>query len=233
MSYVPKRALVFTPHPDDAEIGAGGTIANWINQGAEVTIVVCTNGDKGSSDPEMTSERLADIREKEQLEAAKVLGVKEVVFLRHPDGAIEDTLELRRDVVREIRRVKPDVVLTTDPTRRTFYQHRDHRITGQVTMDAVFPLARDHLNFPELKEQDLEPHKTEFMYLWGADEPDTFVDISETLELKMGALKKHASQIAAEREAEFGKFLKERAKQAGEAKGMEAAESFRVVQFRR
>ncbi|MBI3742831.1 MAG: PIG-L family deacetylase [Chloroflexi bacterium] len=147
--YVPQRVLICTPHPDDAEIGAGGTLAKWIGKGAQATLVVCTNGDKGSDDPAMTSERLAALRENEQLEAAKVLGIKEVVFLRHPDGEIEDTKQFRGDVVREIRRAKPDVVLTTDPLRRTFYQHRDHRVTGQVVLDAVFPLARDHLNFQE------------------------------------------------------------------------------------
>ena len=233
MSYVPERALICTPHPDDAEIGAGGTAAQWIKQGAEVTLVVCTNGDKGSEDPEMTSERLAAIREKEQQAAAEVLGFKEVVFLRYPDGEIEDTKDFRRDLVRQIRRFKPDVVLTTDPQRRTFYQHRDHRVTGQCVMDAVFPLARDHLNFPELKHEGLEPHKTEFIYFWGADEPDTFVDISDTLELKIQALMKHASQVAAEREAQMTKFLLERAKEAGKAQGMNAAEGFRVVQMRR
>ena len=136
-------------------------------------------------------------------------------------------------MVREIRRTRPEVVLTTDPNRRTFYNHRDHRVTGQVTMDSVFPLARDHLNFPEHKELGLEPHKTAYLYFWHSEEPDTYIDISETMDLKIEALKRHASQVAAEREVEFGKFLKERAQQAGEGQGMEAAESFRVVQFRR
>ncbi|MEE9284482.1 MAG: PIG-L deacetylase family protein [Dehalococcoidia bacterium] len=233
MTFIPKSVLVCTPHPDDAEIGAGGTISKWIKQGAEVVLVVCTNGDKGSSDPEMTSDRLAALREKEQLAAAKVLGLKEVVFLKHPDSELEDTREFRSDLVREIRRHKPDVVMTVDPQRRNFYQHRDHRVTGQVTMDAVFPLARDHLSFPEHKELGLEPHKTVYVYLWGTDAADTHVDIADTLEIKIEALKRHASQIAARRHIDFSKFMRENAERAGKENGLKAAEAFRVIELRR
>ena len=227
--YVPQRVLICTPHPDDAEIGAGGTLAKWIRKGAQVTLVVCTNGDKGSEDPEMTSQRLAAIREKEQLDAASVLGLKEVVFLRHPDGEIEDNRQFRGEVVREIRRAKPDVVLTTDPWRRTNYQHRDHRVTGQVVLDAVFPLARDHLNFQEHKKMGLSPHKTPYVFLWGSDAPDFHSDIESTLEAKVAALAKHASQVSAR---DTAKFLRENAARIGKDKGLKAAEAFRVIEFR-
>ena len=233
MADVPKKFLVSTPHPDDAEMGAGGTIAKWIKEGAEGVLVVCTNGDKGSSDPEMTSERLAAIRQKEQLAAAKVLGIKEVVFLRHPDGELEDTREFRGDLVREIRRHKPDVVLTVDPYRRSFYQHRDHRMTGLVTLDAIFPYARDHLSFPEHKELGLEPHKVGSFYLWASEEPDTRIDISDTVELKIEALARHVSQVGGERGRDIQTFLRDNAKRAADGHGMEFAEAFKRTELRR
>lgn len=231
--FSPKRVLVVTPHPDDAEIGAGGTLSRWIAQGAACTLVVCTNGDKGSEDPEMTSPRLAAIREREQQEAAEVLGLRDVIFLRHPDGDLEDTRVLRGQIVREIRRTRPDVVLTTDPHRRTFYLHRDHRIAGQVTLDAVFPFARDRLSFPEQLEEGLSPHKTPYIFLWGSDAPDHHIDIAGTLDMKIAALRKHASQVAAQRERDFTEFLRQMAQRAGKDKGMEAAEAFRVIEIMR
>ncbi|MCH8194721.1 MAG: PIG-L family deacetylase [Chloroflexi bacterium] len=233
MSFTPKTVLVCTPHPDDAEIGAGGTIAKWAKEGAKVVLVVCTNGDKGSADPEMTSARLAAIREKEQRAAAKVLGVSEVVFLNHSDSELEDNREFRGDLVREIRRHKPDVVMTTDPHRRGFYQHRDHRITGQVTMAAMGHMSRDHLSFPEHKELGLEPHKTGYVYLWGSDNADTHIDISDTLSTKIEALKRHESQIAPRRNVDFEKFMRENAERAGKENGLKVAESFRVIEMRR
>lgn len=233
MTYVPERVLVCTPHPDDAEMGVGGTVLNWIREGAEATLVVVTNGDKGSSDREMTSTKLAAMREREQLAAAEVIGWQDVIFLREPDAELEDNLRFREKLVRSIRKIKPDVVMTTDPQKKTFYQHRDHRITGQVTMDAVFPLARDHLNFPDHQEEGLEPHKTQFLYFWHSDEPDTHIDISETIDLKIEALLKHESQIAAHRAAEITKHLKEGSRERGKANGMGPCESFRVIEMRR
>lgn len=230
--FVPKRALVVTPHPDDMEIGVGGTLIKWIKQGTEVTLIVATNGDKGSQDPEMTSPRLAEIRQAEQRAAGAVVGLKEIVFLPNRDGELEDSKEFRGQIVHEIRRIRPEVVLTVDPYRTTFYWHRDHRITGQVVMDAVFPYARDHLFYPEHLEIGLRPHKTRFLYLWATDKPDLHVDIKETLEQKIEALKHHKSQMGAAQGArEFGGFLRQTAKRVGEAKGLEAAEAFRVVEM--
>jgi LmbE family N-acetylglucosaminyl deacetylase len=228
----PQRALVITPHPDDCEIGCGGTIVKWIRAGAEVVLVVCTNGDKGSDDPTMTSVRLASIREQEQREAAKVLGLKEVVFLNHPDGELEDSRRFRGDLVREIRRHRPDVVLTTDPFRQSGYMHRDHRMAGQVTLDAVFPFARDHLSFPEHRELGLVPHKTGWVYLWGSEHPDTFVDISETIETKIAALSKHGSQMGVPLR-DGGKWIFENAERVGKEHGMQYAEQFRMMEYRR
>jgi len=146
MEEVPQRVLVVTPHPNDAEVWCGGTVARWIKEGAEVRYVLCTDGGKGTFDPQVSSQDLAVIREAEQREAAKILGVKEIVVLGHPDGELEDTDAFRRELVRQIRLVRPDVVLCPEPYRRNLAWHRDHRIAGQVALDAVFPYARDHLH---------------------------------------------------------------------------------------
>ncbi|MEE8473164.1 MAG: PIG-L family deacetylase, partial [Dehalococcoidia bacterium] len=139
--------LVITAHPDDAEIGAGGTLARWVAEGRELNYVVCTNGDKGSGDFDMNPEKLAQVRRQEQLAACKALGVKEIVFLDYPDGSLEDTPEFRGRLVRAIRRFRPRTVVSTDPYRKYIW-HRDHRITGRVVLDAIFPYARDHLSYP-------------------------------------------------------------------------------------
>ena len=228
--HIPARALVVTPHPDDAEFGCSGTIAKWTAQGAEVVYVLCTNGDKGSEDPETTSERLAAVREEEQLKAASTLGVKEVVFLRHPDGELEDNREYRGELVREIRRHRPEVVLCTEPFRRSGYMHRDHRVCGQVTLDACFPYARDRLHFPELARDGLQPHKAATLLMWGTEEPDTFIDIKDTLEIKIKALLCHASQMNPQHDT--GKFVREWTKKSGEKAGLEYAEAFRRIDFR-
>ena len=220
-------AMVVTPHPDDAEFGAAGTVALWTRQGREVVYVVCTNGDKGSSDPDMTSERLAHIRQREQREAATVLGVREVVFLGHPDGGLEDTPAFRGELVRLIREYRPDTVMTTDPYRRYLW-HRDHRITGIVTLDAVFPYARDHLSYPEHKADGLGPHSVEEVLLWGSEEPDAFIDVSETFDLKMAALRCHSSQVDRYWDA-VEQRVRERAEKMGEDNGMPLAEAFRRV----
>ena len=228
----PETALVVTPHPDDAEIGCGGTVAKWIAEGTAVYYVLCTNGDKGTSDPNLTSERLARIREREQAEAADVLGVREVVYLGYPDGALEDTADFRGRLVHAIRKFKPDAVLATDPHRRGFYLHRDHRMCGTVTMDAVFPYARDRLHYPEHEKEGLQPHKAGDVLFWGTEEPDTFVDITDTIELKIESLKKHASQISSE-DGDVGDFVRASARRAGQRADVPYAESFRRIRIRR
>ena len=189
MEEVPQRVLVVTPHPEDAEVWCGGTVARWIKEGAEVHYVLCTDGGKGTFDPQVSSQDLAVIREAEQREAAKILGVKEIAVLGHPDGELEDTDAFRRELVRQIRLVRPDVVLCPEPYRRNLAWHRDHRIAGQVALDAVFPYARDHLHIKDLwEEEGLEPHKTGTVLLWGTEQPDTHMDIGDSLELKIRAL---------------------------------------------
>ena len=223
--------LVVTPHPDDAEGGAGGTIARWAAQGRKVVLVVCTNGDKGTSDRSITPESLAETREKEQLAAAKVLGISEVVFLRMPDQGLEDSAELREKIVRQIRVHRPSTVVTIDPGRR-YIRHRDHYVTGRVTLDAVFPYARDHLAFPEHLEEGLEPHKVEEVYLWGSEEPDTFLDVTDTFKARMDALYCHVSQVrqpTEEREARARGRLAE----VGKRIGVPLAEQFKRIELGR
>ena len=186
--------LVVTPHPDDAESGAGATIVKWAAQGRNIVLVVCTNGDKGSSDPEMTSPRLAAIREEEQREAAEVLGVSEVVFLRHTDQRLKDTYELREQISRQIRIHTPHTVLTIDPNR-PYIRHEDHFVCGRVTLNCVFPYARDRMAFPEHIAEGLEPHNVREVYLWGSPNPDTFLDVTDTFDAKLDALSRHRSQV--------------------------------------
>ena len=180
-------AMVITPHPDDAEYGIAGTVAKWVQEGKEVVYVVCTNGNKGSSDPNMKPERLTQIRTQEQVAAAKVLGVQDVIFLHQEDQGLEDTPDFRKQIVRLIRTYKPEVMATSDPYRRYIW-HRDHRITGQVVLDAAFPYARDRLSYPDLIKSGLQPHKVKEVLLWGAENPNHFSDISDTFEIKMKAL---------------------------------------------
>jgi LmbE family N-acetylglucosaminyl deacetylase len=223
--------LVVTPHPDDAEGGAGGTIARWTQQGRKVVLVVCTNGDKGTSDRNVKPEDLVLIREEEQRKAATVLGIAEVVFLRFPDQGLEDCSEFREKLVRQIRLHRPATVVTIDPYRR-YIRHRDHAICGRVTLDAIFPSARDHLAYPEHLQQGLEPHKVREVYLWGAEEPDAFLEITETFTTKMDALYCHASQMKrprGEREAAVRAYYAE----IGKKIGVPLAEPFKRIEIAR
>ena len=223
--------MVVTPHPDDAEFGVAGTAARWTREGKNVIYVVCTNGDKGTSDRNMKPQELAKIREQEQLAAAKLLGVSEVIFLRHPDQSLEDTDDFRKELVRLIRQYRPEVVVTASPYRRYMW-HRDHRITGRVALDAVFPFARDHLSYPELLEEGLEPHKVKEVWLWAADDTNYRSNITETFDIKMAALGCHKSQIGEEMPPEMKARLEEWAKAMAEGEDFEMAEAFHRVEMR-
>lgn len=193
---VPDRAMVIFAHPDDAEIGSGGIVARWIAAGCEVTYVLCTNGGAGTADRSLAPEELTRRRAAEQQAAADAMGVCHVVMLDHPDGGLEDTREFRGDIVRALRTYRPHTVFTHDPHRIRAFQHRDHRIAGLVTTDAVYPFARDHLHFPEqIAKEGLEPHKVRELWYWGADEPDVIVDVSDTIDRKIAALFRHESQV--------------------------------------
>ncbi len=195
------KVLGVFAHPDDPEFFAGGTFAKWAADGAEITFLIATSGDKGSADPEMTHERLAAIREDEERQAAAALGVLEVIFLRYKDGELFPTLELRRDITRVIRMKKPDVVVTLDPTvffgRGGGINHPDHRAIGAAALEAVFPTARDRLNFPEHeRDEGLATHKVSTVYIAGAAEPTHTVDVTDTIETQIQSLRAHKSQIS-------------------------------------
>jgi len=218
--------LVITPHPDDAEFGVAGTVVKWVAEGKEIVYAVCTNGDKGTSDYSIKAEALAEIREREQLCAAEVLGVREVIFLRHEDQSLEDTPEFRKEIVRLIRTYRPDIVVSADPYRRYLW-HRDHRITGRVVLDAVFPYARDHLAYPDLLEEGLEPHKVKEVWLWTiADNINYRSDITDTFDLKVKALRCHESQVGNDRLSDLEERLRQWATERAKGTEYELAEAF-------
>ncbi|MDD3539449.1 MAG: PIG-L family deacetylase [Atribacterota bacterium] len=224
------QILVITPHPDDAEFGTAGTVARWIAEGKSVIYAVCTNGEKGTDDINMDPKVLATIRKQEQLAAARILGVEEVIFLDYPDQGLEDTSEFRKDIVRLIRTYRPETVITVDPYRRYIW-HRDHRITGQVVLDAVFPYARDYLSYPDLLKENLQPHKVREVLLWGSEENNFCVNITSYFDLKFRALSCHQSQVGGSRLPGVKKWLKERAIMMAEGEDFELAEAFHRVEI--
>jgi LmbE family N-acetylglucosaminyl deacetylase len=190
--------LVITAHPDDTEYGAGGSVAKWASEGSQVYYCVCTNGGKGTADQELTPEKLVEKRHHEQKTAADFLGVQEITCLDYEDGFLEPSRDLERDIVQVIRRIKPTLIVTWDPEFHYspgFYNHSDHRASGEAALKAVFPLARDRLSFPELLEEGLEPHTVSQVLLMNFDNPSYFIDISKQFEDKFTAYCKHTSQI--------------------------------------
>ena len=223
-------ALIFAPHPDDAEGGIGGTMVRWAREGKAVVLVICTNGDKGTNDPKIKPAELVKIREVEQRAAAKCLGVREVIFLGHPDQCLEDEPGFRREVARLIRLYRPEVVATTDPGRR-YMAHPDHRNTGRVVLDAVSLYSHNLYSFPELYfEEGLELHRTKEMLLWGAEASNCCLDITEAFDAKMAALHCHVSQFGEPTE-ERAKRMRERSKQQAEKEEFELGESLHKVQM--
>jgi LmbE family N-acetylglucosaminyl deacetylase len=194
-----RRALVIAAHPDDADFGAAGTAHLWSQQGWEFYYLVCTNGAKGSDDESMSPERLIRLRRDEQRAAAAILGVKDVAFLDHEDGELTANRDFLGDVVRHIRTIRPDAVFTHDPeaviVRDSFINHSDHRTTGLIAVDAVYPAARDRLNFPEHIASGLQPHKVSEIYIWGSERANFDVDITDIIEKKIEALRAHKSQF--------------------------------------
>ncbi len=229
----PRRVLCINAHPDDQEFTVGGTLAKWARAGAEIITVVITSGDAGSNertDPTMTKTRLAEIREQEQRNACAVLGVKETVFLRYADGTLQPTLDLRRDLTRLIRRFKPDAVVCGDPTARFFgnsyMNHPDHRAAGDAACDAVFPSAGTKFIFPELLTEGYMPHEVSRVFLHGSEKSDVWIDISETVDIKIHALKQHPSQLG---NWDPSEMMRQWARDEGKDRGLECAESFRLM----
>lgn len=223
------QVMVVIPHPDDAESRMAGTVARWVREGKDIMYVVCTNGDKGTNDPNMKPEELATIREREQLAAAELLGVREVVFLHYPDQSLEDTPEFRKEIVRLIRAYKPDTVVTVDPYRG-YLDHRDHRITARVTLDAIFPYASNTHSYPDLLEQGLQPHRVKEIWFCGTGDPNYYVNITDTIDIKVGALRCHKSQVGDRPELE--ERMRQRATMAAEGQDYELAEAFHKEEIR-
>ena len=226
----PTSVLAVFAHPDDMDFSSSGTIAKWADQGADITYLVCTDGGKGSDDPRMSSRRLAGIRRKEQIAAARTLGVKDVLFLAHPDGQLVADMRLKEEIVRVIRMKKPDAVITTDPAflysiERGSINHPDHRAAGQAAMDAVFPLARDRLHFPAHERGGLASHKVKTLLLVSFDAPNHLEDIRATMFKKTAALRAHKSQVG---EGAFAR-VRERASLWGKRGAMGFAEGFKRI----
>ena len=229
-----KVAMVVTAHPDDAEWGCSGSVAKWTRLGWDVIYVLCTDGSKGTEDREISSANLSKIREEEQRKAGEILGLKAIEFLGYPDGYLEPSLDVRRDISREIRKYKPSVLITTNPKRDlqsgNYLGHPDHFAAGEAALSAVFPSARDHLTFPELLEEGLEPHKVEEVWInmfnMGNNNTNLFFNPLEKkdVELATSALLAHVSPISDPDRAK--EYMSSRRQEVGQICGSDYAEAF-------
>ena len=235
--YVPKVVMSIHAHPDDQEFSVGGSLAKWARAGGEIISVIITSGDSGSNDPTKDGsykKELAELREKEQLAANAVLGIGQTIFLRYPDGELEATIALRKELTRIIRQFKPDTVVTGNP-EGWFYgdeylNHPDHRAAAQAACEAVFPSAGTRLIFTDLLAAGYEPHDVRRLYIQGTEKSNTWVDISDTMDLKIQALQQHASQIDPN---EVGKWMTDWAAEEAKDHDMKYAESFKVMILRK
>lgn len=230
---IPRSAMSIHAHPDDQDFTVAGTLAKWAKAGCKIVSVIITSGDSGSNDPTKPSSykaELARLREDEQSAANRILGIEETVFLRYPDGELVATLQLRKDLTREIRRFKPEVVVAGDPTAwlygNEYINHPDHRAAAEAATYAVFPSAGTRMIFPDLLDEGLLPHNVRRLYVHGNEKPDTWIDISETLDIKIAALKKHVSQIDTH---DVDDWMRKWAEEEGKEKGLKAAEAYRVM----
>ena len=230
MSQGPVHLLIISPHPADPEFGIGGTVARWTRQGKSVVCVVCTNGDKGNSDPDLLPEVLERTREEEQNAAARLIGVKEVILLGRPDQGLEDEPSFRKEILKLILTYRPEVVATCDPNNPPYISNRDHRVCGRVVMDAVWPTAQAPNAYRDLLAQGLRLHRVKELLLWGAGQPNIRYDISDTFDLKMRACRIHQSQIGPQGNPEFDARLVETASTVGKAEGYRYAEAFHRIE---
>jgi LmbE family N-acetylglucosaminyl deacetylase len=226
---VPRRALAIYAHPDDPDVSCGGTLARWSGDASEVHVLVCTNGDKGTTEPGVAPADLAKRRTAEMEEAAGVLGLAGLHTLGHPDGEISDDATLREEIVRWVRELKPDAVLCPDPTAIIFGEdylnHRDHRVTGFAVLDALFPAAALPNYFPDAGPA----HQADVVYMSGTLEPTVWVDISATIDLKVSAVSCHSSQVP---DAEWAdRVVRLRAGNEGRRVGVHYAEAFRRLRL--
>ena len=228
--YVPESAMAIMAHPDDIEFTCVGTLARWAKAGARIIYVLCTSGDVGIDKPGMTREQATEIREAESRQAAEIAGASDIVFLREPDGLLVATLELRKRLVREIRRYRPEVIVTGDPTSlwsgEDYINHPDHRAAAMAAIDAVFPAAGQPHVFQELEAEELCAHKVRKVYATSWEHVDQYVCIDKTIKIKVEALRAHKSQMG---DWDPEPMIKEWAAKSANGKEMRYAESFRVV----
>jgi len=230
-----QRVLVFAAHPDDVDFGSAGTIAGWTDAGITVSYCIVTDGDAGGHDESVPRAEIAPLRRKEQTTAAACVGVHDLRFLGYPDGQVEATLALRKDLARVIRQVRPDRVVCPSPERnyaRLPPSHPDHRAVGSAALDAVYPDARNPRAYPELLDEGLEAHRVKEVWLPGFDNPDHFVDATDLVDRKIEAILCHRSQFekpGMDADAPR-KWIRERMRQTGEKAGFEYAEAFKKIQ---
>lgn len=229
-----RRILVFAAHPDDIEFGMAGSVAVWTDAGAHVTYCLVTDGAAGSNEKDADLAGLIAQRQQEQIDAARVVGVNDVIFLGYADGTLTHTLELRRDLTRVVRQVRPDRVVIMDPTivmlqdeNVNYINHPDHRAAGEAALYATFPSAETRPIFPELLAEGLEPHHVKELYVNFSDKPNTAVDISGVLDRKIEALLCHRSQL----DEEVTELIRQWAAGDGARVGVQYAELFRVLRF--
>lgn len=231
-----KVVLAIGAHPDDIDSAAAGTVAKWVQEGATAYYLIATDGGKGTEDPKMTPEKLIKTRKNEQLQAAKVIGVKDVFFLDFPDAELVGDMKLKEQIVRYIRKIKPDTVITlstdlyfkSSPEDDGYVNHTDHRVLAEAVMDSVFPLSRDRLSFPHLDAEGLHPHKTTELLMLNSKEPSFMVDISETFTTKIKAMRCFESQFGDQKDFPW---IEESNKHWGEALGVTYAENFTRLGF--
>jgi LmbE family N-acetylglucosaminyl deacetylase len=228
--FTPSSAMAIMAHPDDIEFSCAGTLARWARAGTKLCYVLCTSGDVGIDEPGMTRERATEIREAESSAAARVVGAEDVVFLREPDGLLQPTLDLRKRLVREIRRFRPEVIITADPTivwaGDNYINHPDHRAAAAAALDAAFPAAGQPNLFEELESEGLKAHKPRKIYVTGWNQTDLYVNIEDTIDVKVNALREHKSQM---KDWDPEPRIKEWAATRAKGKEMAYAEAFRVI----
>jgi LmbE family N-acetylglucosaminyl deacetylase len=226
--WIPERAMLIYAHPDDIEFSAAGTAAKWAQNGSGVVYVILTDGSAGTHQADMTREELVELRRVEQEAAAAVAGAKECIFFGEQDGLLQATLELRKRLVRLIREYRPQAVVCSDPRRyfvgNTYINHPDHRAAAKLAVEAVFPAAEMNLLYPDLLEEGLQGHKVNYVYISHSEDPDYYVDISDTIHLKIEALRQHRSQLEG---WDPEPRIKERHREIGREAGYAYAEAFR------
>ena len=231
--FIPKSAMSIHAHPDDQDFTVAGTLAKWAADGCQIVTVIITDGSAGSNAPEHAADykpTLASIREQEQIAANETIGIQKTIFMHQPDGELESTVALRKEVTKLIRRYKPDVVVIGDP-QAVFYgngyiNHPDHRAAAQIALYAAFPSAGSRLLFADLLDEGFEPHNVKRVYIHGSEKPDTWVDISDTIDTKITALKKHVCQLG---DWDPEKMLRKWAEEEGKEKGLAYAEAYKVM----